>query len=227
MCPSYVVCYHKLYSIKLDTKPTLENCIVIHSGNDYSTFYSLTSSGEEKEKYNDLCRKHNDTNYNKYRSFMKRLPSESVTYNDCDFTAIEITSDADYDEAHPAGTDLSDVVRFMSYSPYPYIMSGYKKYFHYDSSAQSEAFNRLMPYLFDTKHFLSETDATCYPIDKMVEDLVPEDLILLGQDHHWFIGMLYFEKLPAEAGEHAITVKMHVDNGTIFSDTIKMSFNLQ
>jgi hypothetical protein len=156
---------------------------------------------------------------------MKNIPYDSVTYNDCDFTSIEISSDADFDEAHPAGTNLSDLVRFMSYSPYPYIMSGYKAYFHYDSAAQSESFNKYMPLYIDGEYFLSETDATCYPIDKMVKDLGPEDLILVGHDAPGLIGMLCFEQLPSSAGEHTITVKMYADNDKVLSNTIKMTFS--
>lgn len=225
LCPSYVVCYVELNSIVLWEVQNTTNCILIHHGNDPVVYYALTSTGKEKEMYDSLCRKHNDMNYNKYRSFMKNIPYDSVTYNDCDFTSIEISSDTDFDEAHPAGTNLSDVVRFMSYSPYPFIMSGYKSYFYYDSAAQSESFNNYMPFYIGGEAFRSETAATCYPIDKMVKDLVPEDLILVGHDGPGLIGMLCFEQLPSSAGEHTITVKIYTDNDKVLSNTIKMTFS--
>ncbi len=95
--------------------------------------YSMKSTGEDAERYDHLCIKHNDMSYNQYRSIGLVRDSTPV-YNDIDFTAIEITADIDFDETHPAGSSLADVVRLMSWSPYPYILSGYSQYYHYDKS---------------------------------------------------------------------------------------------
>lgn len=234
LCRSYVSCYSNLRTIRLlpiqedeaSRIPSGLKCILICPGNDIPMVeFSLFSTGKEKEEYDRLCRKHDDLNYNKYRSFLGNIASESLEYIDKDFTSIEIISDKDYDSNHPAGTGLSDIVRFMSWSPYRFIRSGYSRYYHYRSSDVSESFKSVMPIYFGKEWFRGETDATCHPVDKMANELRQEDLILLGHDWTWPIGILCFETMPDEAGEHTITVKMTTDAGDILEDSIAVSFD--
>ena len=65
---------------------------------------------------------------------------------------------------------------------------------------------------------------TCHPIDKMLSDVTPEDLILLGYDSPYPLFRLCFEKTPSTPGGHLITVRMRTDSDKIFSDSIAMSF---
>jgi len=185
----------------------------------------LHSTGKAKERYDELCQKHNDLSYNQKRSLNGGvLDVESVGYIDCDFTDISVTADKDFDAAHPAGTNLADIVRFMSWSPYKYISSGYSKYYHYNKSDVSEAFDKYMRIYINEKYFDNEIEATCYPIDKLVSDLTSEDLILLGHDAPGFIGMLYFEKMPDMRGEYNIIVTMNTDDERVLSDSVNMTF---
>ncbi|MBR2947814.1 MAG: hypothetical protein IKC17_04415 [Bacteroidales bacterium] len=64
-------------------------------------------------------------------------------YTDCstpsalidEIVSIVITSDVDWDETHPSGTSLNDIVRVGFASHYPYIQSGYdSKYCVYDGT---------------------------------------------------------------------------------------------
>lgn len=222
VCPSYVVFYSNMRSIDLRQVPDVAGCVMICPGGDLpAVSYSLLSEGEEKGEYDRLCRKHGDLSFNHRRQFL--VPSESVGYNDKDFVSVEITSDAAFDESHPAGANLADVVRFMSWSPCKFIDSGYAQYYHYDPSGLSDSFITVMPVYLAREFFLPETDATCYPIDKMVCDLEPEDLILLGHDD-LRIGFLKFERMPANSGNHTITVKMETDAEAVFEKSIEMTF---
>lgn len=224
--PSYVDCYVNLESINLSVETSDPQCIRITNGTDFSLFvaYGLRSTGAEKEKYDQLCKKHNDLSYNKYVCLPPYGDFDSVTYTEYDFTEITVTSDKDYDAAHPAGESLSDIVRFMSWSPYRYILSGYSRYYHYDKSDVSDAFDTMMRIYINREYFDNATDATCYPVDKMVKDLTAGDLILLGHDYPDFLGMLYFEKKPDGEGEHNITVTMRTDTDKVLSNTVRMQF---
>ncbi len=223
-CQSYVPCYQVLNSIRLTNDDEFLNCIVIRPGNDIlAQEFSLFSSGGEKDEYDRLCAKHNDLNYNKYRHFLGNIANEELSYIDKDFTGIFITSDKVYDSAHPAGTSLSDIVRFMSWSPYRYIKSGYSNYYHYTPISLSETFRTVMPHYFGGNCFHTETDATCFPVDKMTNELLREDLILLGHDSPWIIGLLYFEKAPEYDGEQTFTVKMTTDSGEILENIIRIT----
>lgn len=223
-CPSYVVCYVNLESIVLTAEPSNPQCLLIKHGNDLPiTAYWLHSTGPDKERYEQLCKKHNDLTYNRYRS-LSHIPYESVTYNACDFTDINITTDKDFDQNHPAGTDLADIVRFMSWSPNKYILSGYKQYYHYKKSDVSEIFDKIMRIYINKDHFDYTTDMTCYPIDKLTEDLNVEDLVLLGDDSPGLLGILYFENIPQEKGEYTITVTIRTDNDKNLVNSVKMTF---
>ena len=226
-CPSYVVCYVNLKTINLSVEPSDPRCVLINHGNDLPIIaYGLNSTGAEKEKYDQLCKKHKDLSYNRYRmlSYNPSIDFASVTYNECDFTEITVTADKDFDETHPAGTDLSDIVRFMSWSPYKYILSGYSKYYHYDKSDVSTAFDSMMRRYINNKYFDKETDAECYPIDKLIRDLTADDLILVGHGAPGFLGMLYFDKLPTGEGEYEVAVTIRTDDNRTLSNTVKMQF---
>lgn len=226
-CPSYVVCYVNLDSINLSVESTDSQCIVINHGNDLPVVcYGLRSTGAKKDRYDQLCIEHNDLSYNQYR-FMQCNPDDdtsSVTYNECDFTEITVTADKDFDETHPVGENLADIVRFMSWSPYRFILSGYSDYYNYNKSDVSEAFDNVMRIYMNEECFDSDVDATCYPVDKLIKDLTIEDLTLNGYDAPGFIGMLYLEKKPSEQGEYNISVNIKTDDGRVLSDTIKMQF---
>lgn len=224
-CPSYVVCYLDLSEIFLEYEPTNSQTIILYTATDRSGLCGLHSTGNAKERYDQLCRKHNDLSYNQYRSIGGVLDETSVTYHDCDLSEITVTADKDFDAAHPAGTNLSDIVRFMSLSPYKYILSGYSKYYHYDKSDVSEAFDTLMRIFIDKDYFNNATDATCYPVDKLIKDLTSEELILLGDDYApGFLGLLYFDKTPDMNDEYSFTVTIKTDNDKIFAETIKLTF---
>lgn len=226
-CPSYVVCYINLDSINLSVESTDSQCILIDHGNDLPPRgYGLRSTGTEKDKYDQLCIKHNDLSYNQYRPLLCNPDDDasSVTYNECDFTEITVTTDKDFDETHPAGENLADIVRFMSWSPYRYILSGYSDYYNYNKSDVSEAFDTLMRIYINNKYFDPSVDATCYPVDKLIKDLTVEDMTLNGHDSPGFIGMLYLEKKPRELGEYNITVNIKTDDGRVLSNTVKIHF---
>lgn len=226
-CPSYVVCYVKMDSIKLRPESSDSQCILINHGNSLPIVtYGLRSTGDEKARYDYLCIKHNDLSYNQYQLLQCNPDDDSsaITYNDCDFTEIIVTANKDFDEAHPAGENLADIVRFMSWSPYRYILSGYSEYYNYNKSDVSEAFDAMMHLYINNKYLNPEFDGTCYPVDKLIKDLAAEDMILNGYNAPGLIGMLYFEKKPSAQGEYSITVKIKTDDGRVLSDTINMQF---
>lgn len=220
-CPSYVVCYNDLRSVKLEPLESNDKGLCITGGNDTPVVsFHLNSTGKEKDMYDWLCNKHHDNSYNQFRSFL--IASDSVTYNNQDFSSIEIFSDTVFDENHPFGGNLADVVRFLSWSPYKYIYSGYKEYYQYTPGSLSDTFESIMPIYFGRGY--TQTKSTCHPVDKMVNELTSEDLILLGRDSPWLIGILVFEALPTNKGDQNITVRMTTDTGIVFEDVIRITF---
>lgn len=223
-CQSYAVGYVK-FDLGLVDETQMYNCIKIYCATGIPfVWYNMEDSGKEKEIYDELCRKHNDLTYNRRR---KISPYEgilgSAIYPASDFKSIRITADRAFDAAHSAGDDLGDIIRFLSWSPIKYIKSGYTEYYHYDTSALSRTFIRVMPNFYGSECFKTETESTCFPVDKLVSDLEPEDLVMLGEDNPSIIGLLYFEKRPAVSGEYEITVSMTTDEDEVMTSSIRIS----
>lgn len=87
--------------------------------------FSMLSEGEEYDEYIRICRKHNDTNYVRRVRWIEPELFMGYTYLDVDPVAIDVVSDADFDELHSAGTSLGDLFYFNSLTPYPFIKNGY------------------------------------------------------------------------------------------------------
>lgn len=72
--------------------------------------------------YRQLSEKNNDTAYNRRIAKEEQFDIAAIGHN---FTKIDIVSNADFDENHPAGCSLADMV-MLTYGTYkPYIDSGY------------------------------------------------------------------------------------------------------
>ncbi|KGN92887.1 hypothetical protein [Porphyromonas canoris] len=100
------------------------------------------SKGEDLAGYKALCNKNKDTKYDAltytikgdaFRSFGR---SYRYYYNSNAITGINVTSDAAWDDAHPAGASLNDIIIFYSNALDPFIQSGYKEEFAWDEKKQ-------------------------------------------------------------------------------------------
>jgi hypothetical protein len=180
------------------------------------------SKDAKKKMYDSLCVLHNDMSYNKKRDYIAG-PNWGVNYKG-DFTSIDMVSNADFDEQHPANSSLNDIVRFMSISLYPYILSGYKDTFDWE---------RNLPENFKCEKRLSEQannhEASCYhPVDKRLSEIILSDLVLVDLMSFYktgaLIGFLVFEKQPTIAKEHELTVTIKVSDGRVFTPSITKVF---
>lgn len=158
--------------------------------------------------------------FNQKISVINGYDFTAQTFLSEDFDSIKVTSDKDYDEKHPAGESLNDLCRFVAFSPYKFICSGYKDYYNYSKDNVSKTLAKLAGYLG-----ISEGQKlTCHPIDKMLSDVTAEDLILLGYDNPYPLFWLHFERKPIVLGEHLVTVEVRTDEGKIYTATITMNF---
>ena len=163
--------------------------------------YSFKSKGEEKKKYDELCKIHNDMSYNQKRSYIV-----APLWGRCsaiDFREIDVISDKDFDSEHPAGTSLKDIVRFVSVSPKKFIDSGYKETFNW---------RRNKPKIFKKESMISsmfhEETENYFPINGLLKDIGSDEMQMLPEDTH---GILFFDKEPTAEKEH--TLKVTIDIG--------------
>ena len=202
---SYITMYY--YSENIQLKITEAGNIAIYkeytSENDKvkTAVYSFESKGEEKKRYDELCKKHNDMSYNQKRRYIK-----FTGWGICsaiDFREIEVVSDKDFDSEHPAGTSLKDIVRFVSVSPKKFIDSGYKETFNW---------RRNKPKIFkkekETDKLFDYSESKNYfPINGLLKDIGKDEMQMLPEDTH---GILFFDKEPTAEKEHTLTVTIDI-----------------
>ena len=203
---SYITIYY--YSKNIQLKITDDGNIAIYKKytsedvNIKTASYSFKSKGEEKKKYDELCKIHNDMSYNQKRSYIV-VP----IWGRCsaiDFREIDVISDKDFDSEHPAGTSLKDIVRFVSVSPKKFIDSGYKETFNWRRN-RPEIFKKDSMIL---SLFQRETE-NYFPINRLLKDMGRDEMQMLPANTH---GILFFDKKPTADKEHKLKVTIYIGN---------------
>lgn len=216
MSIAYVPEYYQMEAIEVVQS---NNHIVIYA-NGLSDYASITD--EDPSTFNALAEKHNDTSYNKRITYLETILQDM---NPCclkdDFTTIHITSNADFDESHPAGSLLDDIVIFHSSTPYPYIQSGYTSIYQWGIASN------MLPALESTyqRNIFSCMEEAHY-VRKKVSELVPSDLTLLGDK--WTeacLGIIEFIAEPTLHRHHTMNIKMVTDEGHIYENLIEITFD--
>ena len=156
------------------------------------------SKGAKKKLYDSLCIAHNDMSYNKEIAYFDTpAPSadDGVLLPMHNVASIQVVSNADFDELHPAGASLNDLIRFCSATVYPFLQSKY-------TSRHVWTADDCLGY---------RAPSCCFPINKLLSEIQPEDLIMLNPH----IGFLHFEKNPSLSQTHELTITVVLDNGKI------------
>ena len=141
--------------------------------------------------YDSLMYAHNDVDLPKKVSLLSAaISGTGVTYTP--IKKITVTSSKDYDAAHPAGTDLADVldISFMSYAE---VLANE---FDYD------------------KIKIGKRKDNGLVIKESLSQFNTENRKLLS----WMYG-LYARKQPVEKSGHVITVTMEFADGNVFTST--------
>ena len=201
---SYITEYS--YDKNIELKITNKGNIAIYrkytSEDDHikTASYSFKSKGEEKKRYDELCKIHNDLSYNKKRSYIV-VPIWGIC-SAIDFREIDVISDKDFDSEHPAGTSLKDIVRFVSISPKKFIDSGYKETFNWEKNEPNFfAKDSMIPTMFQPESW------NYFPINGLLKDIGTDEMQMLPEDTH---GILFFDKEPTAEKEHTLTVTIDI-----------------
>lgn len=185
---SYVVFYSSIDAVHLVRNPQDEltiSCCYIHGDKNCSILFNT-------ELFDSIAAKHNDTTY--LRTFtMANMPGclvsddgglPSANLQDC--LSIDILSDGDWDENHPAGTSLNDIVALQTKSYRQYIRSGYD--------------DTLFP----------DKDKSVFQ-DMLLSEMTPQDYELtMSIDDKFF---LKFKSRPTLDKEHMLTITFAFDDG--------------
>jgi hypothetical protein len=149
----------------------------------------------DPEKFQKLSQKYNDQSFNK--------PIATPYYNNAlgnAITTFEITSDADYDATHPAGSSLTDIVWFDGRSFYPFIKSGYND---------------------DVSTFLNK------PVNQLTTDELALLEVYWNRDDEAQLNFFYFSTPPTLSLQHNITVTITDADNNVFTAVSDGSFVFQ
>ena len=198
---SFVIRYYEPQEVFMFETPD-GNIIV--SYNEATVICDWKSKGKQKILYDSLCKAHNDMSYNKeimyYPSPISGDGVVDMSVNNV--VEINVTSNADFDEQHLAGTSLNDIILFMGMSIHPFLESNYVYSHNWDEKPEG---------LKDEKYSFAQSFHS--PVTGLLSELKPEDMIMLSE----IVGFLHFEKNPTLSKTHELTITVTLDNGNTLS----------
>ena len=168
----------------------------------------------DEQRYEYLSEKHGD-------SFNRTIRQGDVCWAKCldlsaDIVGLTLTSDASWDERHPAGSSLADVARVFFATLAPYIRSGYVL-------LREKGFG-------DTPievacDIIGNTGEYSHYIDKRISELGPDDMEVLVANHYGNFIVVYFDELPEADSRHNFHLSMRSDEGVVWQGSIGMDFD--
>ncbi|MDO4790573.1 MAG: hypothetical protein Q3998_06380 [Porphyromonas sp.] len=177
------------------------------------------SKGEDLEKYKALCTKNGDTKYEALSSVVGKdggfnyLNHGRYYYNSNAITGINVTSDAAWDETHPAGTSLNDIIIFHSNALDPFIKAGYKGFFAWNEKAQ-----KFVPTTPENSHSNKLGKIECR-LSKF--DFSSCRLLGMGEVK---LASLKIGKKPTQEKKHIIKIEVLFEDGTKTSKLISVNY---
>lgn len=177
------------------------------------TVFSPTTNSEI---FSSLCHKHGDTAQSPVGCFRQITMSDpSIFHFYQDFTAIEVTSEEDFNSDHPAGSSLLDIIHYATDTPFRVLKNNYQTEFKDNS---------LIVCVSDDNKYLSEFygDAPIYRqlfnTFKKGTDVTPEDLTILGNIY------ISFDKTPDIISPKHIKIQMTAENGEVYNFETVLTF---
>ncbi len=178
---------------------------------------NVTFIGKKSERFWDLCKKHNDyPENNRFKQSFFSLPGGSYEMGMYhfykDFEKLEIYCNEDFDERHPAGTSLLDIVHYATNSPSRLLDSGYKTKFDKDALNEEN-----YPFAKGTFH-LFDSNWSFINIWKKGDNVQSSDLKILSSFY------IAFDKLPTVSGPKDIIITMIAEDGEAYRFEKNLTF---
>ena len=122
--PSFILSYYSMEELQADVQN--DKLFMFILGDMQAGYDKIYGNIKNEVLYNELCNYFGDTSYNKdIYYYMGAGYNESYI---CDIESINITAETDWDDSHPAGTLLNDLVKINGHSYFDYIKNGYSDY---------------------------------------------------------------------------------------------------
>ena len=198
--PYYVQVYIIPDNFSLYEDKFHSNCVldITFTGEELWHAYDLTS-----DEFYEIAHSFGDGSYTGYI-----LPGSNQAITEA-IASIDVVCDKDFNEQHPAGSSLGDIIMFCATSPYEFIQGGYK----------DEDMVKNSDYPDYWKYMLMNQGIGYKPIELLVNSVNEENSIMLYPYCY-----LYFEEEPAQSGEYIFTVTIRTSEGKEFTQTISYTY---
>ena len=199
-CQSYIFCYVNIGELPMEYKPDQAQLVAyVKPSGELRQDSQLPA---DKEKFAYLANKHNDTSWNQW-VYMPFLVTDVAVALIHDYTSIQITSDADFDEEHPAGASLGDIIEFQGHTYKPLL----------------------------DRQYLYSTGSLWYDpteVKKVLNTLTWEDLAVLTKFERGVPDFRFnFLSLPTASKVHTFKIKFTSDTGSEFAYYTTVDFGVQ
>lgn len=211
---SYINTYYSYNDIAADL--TNAGNIKLY-GSSFNQHYTWDAKGKAKEVYDSLCTQNNDVSYNTKMGYIVGT-NWGHAYAE-DIVNIDVRSNSDFDEQHPVGTLLNDIITLISVSPKKFIDSGYQQTYGWQNNS-----NQSFQYEATSNNFGNgEFSSNYHPIEKKLSDITSTDMILAGFDVYCY-AFLLFDSTPTLSKTHELTVTVNMTNGKTYTSSIIKTF---
>lgn len=228
---SFVLAYFQMENENFQVSQ-LDSASVVMYTKEATMIGNWKSIGKVKKRYTALAEKYGDVSYNREISVYHEHYINPVV--DIDIKNIQVVSNNDYDERHPAGSDLSDMIKYIGASPYRFIQNNYAKRTSDPVSERSILyFDNIACYTILSSISEEELLQGYYLIEKRLSDLDIDDLKMIGicssinyekEGGIFSFGILEFTQPPTLEKTHTLKVTMNLLDGTKAEDTVVMNF---
>ncbi len=209
----------------------LDSASVVMYTKEATMIGNWKSIGKAKKRYTALAEKYGDVSYNREISVYHEHYINMVV--DIDIKNIQVVSNNDYDERHPAGSDLSDIINYIGASPYRFIQNNYTKRTSDPVTERSILyFDKIACSTILCSISEEELLQGYYLIEKRLSDLDIDDLKMIGirssfvnnNGKCYTFGILELTQPPTLEKTHTLKVTMNLLDGTKAEDTVVMNF---
>lgn len=226
---SFVLAYQQMNNEDFQVSQWDSASIIMYSTNVTLIGY-WKSIGKAKKRYTSLAEKYGDVSYNRQISVYHEHYINPVV--DIDIKNIQVVSNNDYDERHPAGSDLSDMINYIGASPYRFIQNNYAK--RTSNPVTERGVLYLNKIMCNALGSISDEELLqgYYLIEKRLSDLDIDDLKMIGirssfvnnNGKCYTFGILELTQPPTLEKTHTLKVTMNLLDGTKAEDTVVMNF---
>lgn len=187
-------------------------------GSAFNQHFTWKSKESSKEVYDMLSKRNNDLSYNTQMGYIVGTHWGHAYAED--IASINVQSNSDFDEQHPAGISLNDVITLVSVSPKKFIDSSYQQTYNWDTNLSESFKSESKSQNFGNGEF----SLHYHPIEKKLSEITSSDMVLAGFDIYCY-AFLLFDSAPTASKEHKLTITIRTGDGKVYSPTITKVFD--